>query len=204
MNIIKTIEKPVKSEIKIKKSQFICRLYPVKTEKESKKVIEEISAQYKDATHNCSAYIVNDKEGYDDDGEPNGTAGKPILNALKKNDLQNIVAIVTRYFGGIKLGAGGLVRSYNKSVMEAINSSEIIEMKYYDIYEIIFNYDDIKLVENEIRKYHYNIIKKEFDETIKYQIASNKKIEIDKIKNKLNSKIKIYFLENKALKKIEK
>ena len=136
---MKTIEKAVQSEINIKKSQFICSLFPTKTKKESKEIIQKLNQQYYDATHNCTAYITNDGEGYDDNGEPSGTAGKPMINALRKNDLHNVTAVVTRYFGGIKLGAGGLVRAYSKSVLEAIEASEIIEVEYYDVYNITFN-----------------------------------------------------------------
>ena len=148
---MKTIEKAVQSEINIKKSQFICSLFPTKTKKESKEIIQKLNQQYHDATHNCTAYITNDGEGYDDNGEPSGTAGKPMINALRKNDLHNVTAVVTRYFGGIKLGAGGLVRAYSKSVLEAIEASEIIEVEYYDVYNITFNYSDLKDIEREIR-----------------------------------------------------
>ena len=117
---MKTIAKPYQSTIDIKKSKFICRLYPAQNEMEAKEIISKISEEFKDATHNCSAYLVSDGEGYDDDGEPGGTAGRPMLNVLKKNNLQNSVAVVTRYFGGIKLGAGGLVRAYSKSVLETL------------------------------------------------------------------------------------
>ena len=106
---MKTIAKPFQTSIDIKKSQFICRLFPAQNEKEAKEIINKISEEYKDATHNCTAYVVSDGEGFDDDGEPGGTAGRPMLNVLKKNEMENIVAIVTRYFEGIKLGAGGLV-----------------------------------------------------------------------------------------------
>ena len=140
---MKTIAKPVQSEINVKKSQFICHLFPTKNKKESKEIVEMINQEYSDATHNCTAYIVSDGEGFDDDGEPGGTAGKPMINVLRKNDLSNITAVVTRYFGGIKLGAGGLVRAYSKSVMDAINNAEILEVDLYDVYSIIFEYGDI-------------------------------------------------------------
>ena len=143
---MKTIKKPIQCEINIKKSQFICSLFPTKNKKESKEIIQKISSQYNDATHNCTAYIVNDGEGFDDDGEPGGTAGRPMINVLRKNELHNITAIVTRYFGGIKLGAGGLVRAYSKSVLEAIGEAEIVEIEEYDVYEVIFEYADINLI----------------------------------------------------------
>lgn len=91
---MKTIEKAVQSEINIKKSQFICSLFPTKSKKESKEIIQKLNHQYHDATHNCTAYITNDGEGYDDNGEPGGTAGKPMINALRKNDLHNVTAVV--------------------------------------------------------------------------------------------------------------
>ena len=159
---MKTIEKAVQSEINIKKSQFICSLFPTKSKKESKEIIQKLNHQYHDATHNCTAYITNDGEGYDDNGEPGGTAGKPMINALRKNDLHNVTAVVTRYFGGIKLGAGGLVRAYSKSVLEAIEASEIIEVEYYDVYNITFDYSDLKDIEREIRNSKLTIIQKDF------------------------------------------
>ncbi|WP_225370375.1 YigZ family protein [Methanobrevibacter arboriphilus] len=168
---MRTIDKNYKITLEIKRSQFICRIFPAKDSKEAKEIINCISEKYKDATHNCSAYIVTDDEGYDDDGEPGGTAGKPMLNILKKNELTNIVAIVTRYFGGVKLGAGGLVRAYGKSVLEAIKSSKIIEMEKYNIYEILFEYSNIKSIENEIRSSNINILNKEFKEKVNFKIA---------------------------------
>ena len=170
---MKTIKKPVQSEINVKKSQFICSLFPTKTKKESKAIIEKVSSEYSDATHNCTAYIVSDGEGFDDNGEPGGTAGKPMINVLRKNELHNVTAIVTRYFGGIKLGAGGLVRAYSKSVLEAINNCEILEIELYDIYNITFEYSDMKIADGEIRnnnlkymyqqKYHFFNYIKEYE-----------------------------------------
>ena len=136
---MKTIKKPVQVEINVKKSQFICSLFPTRTKKESKEIIQKLNQQYSDATHNCTAYIASDGEGFDDDGEPGGTAGKPMINVLRKNELHNITAVVTRYFGGIKLGAGGLVRAYSKSVMEAIGEAEIVEIEEYSVLNLFLN-----------------------------------------------------------------
>ena len=198
---MKTIANSYQINLDIKKSQFICRIFPVHNSKEAKEIISEISEKYKDATHNCSAYICFDGEGYDDDGEPGGTAGRPIQNVLKQNDLENIVAIVTRYFGGIKLGAGGLVRAYSKSVIEAIAIADIVEMELYDIYNIIFQYEDIKNIEEVIRNYNIAILDKKFEEKVHYKIAIAKNKNIKSIFDKIKSKIDIKYLKEEYLKK---
>lgn len=200
---MKTIEKAVQSEINIKKSQFICSLFPTKSKKESKEIIQKLNQQYHDATHNCTAYITNDGEGYDDNGEPGGTAGKPMINALRKNDLHNVTAVVTRYFGGIKLGAGGLVRAYSKSVLEAIEASEIIEVEYYDVYNITFDYSDLKDIEREIRNSKLTIIQKDFSEKISYDLVSKNNRNIKEIFEKFHNKIKVNFKNKQVLKKIK-
>ena len=200
---MKTIEKAVQSEINIKKSQFICSLFPTKSKKESKEIIQKLNQQYHDATHNCTAYITNDGEGYDDNGEPGGTAGKPMINALRKNDLHNVTAVVTRYFGGIKLGAGGLVRAYSKSVLEAIEASEIIEVEYYDVYNIAFDYSDLKDIEREIRNSKLTIIQKDFGEKISYDLVSKNNRNIKEIFEKFHNKIKVNFKNKQVLKKIK-
>lgn len=201
---MKTIAKKSQSEIKIKKSHFICRLFPTTTKAESKKVIDKVASEFSDATHNCTAYITEDGEGYDDNGEPSGTAGKPMLNALRKNDLHNITAIVTRYFGGIKLGAGGLVRAYSKSVLEAINCSEIIEIEFYDVYNLVFDYVDMKTVEKEVRDSKLNVINKEFGEKVSYDVISANNMDVANLFSKYSSKISVNFVARRALKKIKK
>lgn len=199
---MKAIVKPSQSEVKIKKSQFICRLFPSKTKEESKRIIQEIAKKYHDATHNCTAYITINGEGYDDDGEPSGTAGKPILNALRKNDLHNITAIVTRYFGGVKLGAGGLVRAYSKSVLEAIENSEIIEIEVYDVYLIVFDYSNLKAVEQEIRNNNLKVIAKDFKEKVVFEVIRKDNLAIESVFEKFNSNVKVSFKNKQALKKI--
>lgn len=116
-----TIIKDYRREIIIEKSRFICTLKKVASEEEAQDFIKAMKKEYWDATHNCSAYIIDDlAQRSSDDGEPSGTAGLPMLEVLRKNKLIGTAAVVTRYFGGIKLGAGGLVRAYNGSVAEAI------------------------------------------------------------------------------------
>ena len=199
---MKTIAKPFQTSIDIKKSQFICRLFPAQNEKEAKEIINEISEEYKDATHNCTAYIVSDGEGYDDDGEPGGTAGRPMLNALKKNEMENIVAIVTRYFGGIKLGAGGLVRAYSKSVLETISIAEIVDMELYEIFKFSFEYQHIKTIDGELRTKNLAIVEKQYEANVIYFVASNNVDMVKSIQEKLANEVKIEHLGSRFLEKI--
>ena len=196
---MKTIAKAVESEINVKKSQFICHLFPTKTKKESKEIILKVNEQYNDATHNCTAYIVSDGEGFDDDGEPGGTAGKPMINVLRKNELHNVTAVVTRYFGGIKLGAGGLVRAYSKSVLEAINEAEILEVELYDVYKLIFEYSDIKLADGEVRNNNLEVIAKDYSDKVIYEVVSKDFKDIEKIFEKYNGKISVEFKNKEVL-----
>lgn len=118
-----TIREEVEHEIVIEKSRFITTLHPVTTEEEAMQFIQQMKKKYWDARHNCSAFTIGprqEQQRSSDDGEPSGTAGKPMLEVLKKTGITNVVAVVTRYFGGIKLGAGGLIRAYAGSVSEAI------------------------------------------------------------------------------------
>jgi uncharacterized YigZ family protein len=199
---MKTIKKAVQCEINVKKSQFICALFPTKTKKESKEIIQKLNEQYSDATHNCTAYITSDGEGFDDDGEPGGTAGKPMINVLRKNELHNVTAVVTRYFGGIKLGAGGLVRAYSKSVMEAIGEAEILEIEEYEVYTITFEYSEIKTADTEVRNNNLEVIDKDYSDKVSYDIVSKDERDIPKIFEKYAGKIKTSFKNKQFLEKI--
>lgn len=123
-----TIASDFRKEIVIEKSRFICSLKKVSNEEEAQEFIKAIKKEFWDATHNCSAYVVDElAQRSSDDGEPSGTAGIPMLEVLKKNGLIGTAAVVTRYFGGIKLGAGGLVRAYSGSVAGAIKECGLAE-----------------------------------------------------------------------------
>ena len=125
-----TIAQDTTHELIIDKSRFLCHLKKVETEAEAQEFIKAIKKEYWDANHNCSAYIIGenmDSQRSSDDGEPSGTAGIPMLEVLKKRELHNLVAVVTRYFGGIKLGAGGLIRAYGRSVSEAIDQAGLAQ-----------------------------------------------------------------------------
>lgn len=130
MQDYKQIAQDGEAELVIKGSRFICHLKRVDTEEEAKLFIAEIKKLHKKATHNCSAYLIGETDLIQrahDDGEPSGTAGVPMLEVLKKNELHFIAAVVTRYFGGVKLGAGGLIRAYGSAVSNALNSVGIIK-----------------------------------------------------------------------------
>lgn len=119
-----TIQKDCRTEIVIEKSRFICTLKKVGSEAEAQEFIKNTKKEFWDATHNCSAYIINEmQQRSSDDGEPSGTAGVPMLEVLRKKELTGVAAVVTRYFGGIKLGAGGLVRAYTGSVVSAVDAA---------------------------------------------------------------------------------
>ncbi len=125
-----SVKQPAVTETVIQKSRFICSVAPVDGEDEAKNFVSSIRAKYPDATHNCYAYIADDGGFYvkfSDDGEPQGTAGMPMLEVLKNRKLYKVATVVTRYFGGVKLGAGGLVRAYSESVCNALDSAKIIE-----------------------------------------------------------------------------
>lgn len=126
-----TIVRPWKNETRVEKSRFICNLQKVTSEAEAQEYIKEMKKQYWDATHNCSAYVVGKDlavQRSNDDGEPSGTAGMPMLEVLRKNGIYNVVAVVTRYFGGIKLGTGGLARAYAGSVVTALEGAGLAKV----------------------------------------------------------------------------
>ncbi|MCY8149351.1 YigZ family protein [Bacillus paralicheniformis] len=147
-------------EIVIEKSRFICHLSRVSTEEEAQNFINHIKKQHWNATHNCSAYVLGENDQIqkaNDDGEPSGTAGVPMLEVLKKRNLKDTCAVVTRYFGGIKLGAGGLIRAYGKSVSEGLNHVGVVERKLMRVMHTTVNYTWLGKLENELRESPYQI-----------------------------------------------
>lgn len=162
---MKTIGENSVNEIIIKGSRFIN--YLIKIENSNiNKILEKIKHIHPKATHYCFAYIYNDIKRSSDDKEPTGTAGLPMLNVLVKNDLNNVLAITVRYFGGIKLGAGGLIRAYTESITENLNKIQLIELeKGYKI-KVIFDYSDEKQINYILN--NNKIIEKSYDTSIKY------------------------------------
>ena len=163
---MKSIENITQYTTIIKKSEFITTLIPCNEIEQ----VESLVAKYSksDATHNCVAYIVNNHEKANDDGEPSGTAGLPMLNVLQRQGLENIIAIVTRYFGGIKLGAGGLTRAYTNSVADALKEARIVEKECVAKYRIDVDYHYSKKLNYLIQAKNLPLVDTIYDEKVHY------------------------------------
>ncbi|WP_195947008.1 YigZ family protein [Paraclostridium bifermentans] len=183
----KTLHEFGTDEITIEKSTFIGYAKPIKTEEEAVEFINEIKKKHKDARHNVWAYTVGKSmniQRYSDDGEPQGTAGIPTLEVIKKEDLRDVVVVVTRYFGGIKLGAGGLVRAYTKGAKIGLEAGKIIEKIMYQEVKIKIDYNQLGKVQNEIMNMGYFIkdtIYEDNVEIIVYSRANEKEAIIERI-----------------------
>ena len=161
---MRTINQDSKVTIEITKSIFHSIMRHVDNVDDAKAFFQEIREEYPNATHYCTAYVIgkNGEYGhYNDDGEPSGTAGMPMFDVLRKNDLTNVAVVVVRYFGGIKLGAGGLVRAYSKSVSENLRVAEIIDIIEYKFIKLSFDYSLLKLIERNLED--AEIVSRHFD-----------------------------------------
>ena len=171
--MINTILANSSSELDVKKSKFIANIIKITDEQDAKEKLNQIRKEYSDARHNCYAYIVYDNETKtkieksSDDREPSGTAGIPILTLLQKNNLVNVLIVVTRYFGGILLGTGGLVRAYTDSSKQALETAKIIELQYGEILEYCIEYDEFEYFKYICEKNNIEIINTEYSNNIK-------------------------------------
>ncbi|MCR8645614.1 YigZ family protein [Paenibacillus sp. N1-5-1-14] len=150
----RTLQQLGSAEIIIKKSRFIGFATPVTTEEEAIQFIERIKKEHWNATHNCSAYMIGERDEIQkqsDDGEPSGTAGKPILEVIKNKGLKNVAIVVTRYFGGIMLGAGGLIRAYTDGAVVGIEAAGVIAQVLHREVSLTIDYTWLGKVENELR-----------------------------------------------------
>ena len=160
MSSYKTLHKFGVDEYIIEKSTFIGYAKPIKTEDEAIEFVNEIKKKHKDATHNVWAYTVGENmniQRYSDDGEPQGTAGIPTLEVIKKENLRDVVVVVTRYFGGVKLGAGGLVRAYTKGAKIGIEAGIVIEKVKYTEVRIKIEYTQLGKIQNEIMNLGFTV-----------------------------------------------
>lgn len=172
-------------EIVEKKSRFIATVKPINSEEEAVTFINEIKKKYWDARHNCSAFTIGDRHELtrcSDDGEPAGTAGRPMLDVLLKEDIHNVAVVVTRYFGGVLLGTGGLVRAYQKAVQEGLSESQIIIKQNGQILEITTDYTEIGKLQYLFAKENITVLdtKYEANVTVKIVVSNEEKERIQK------------------------
>jgi uncharacterized YigZ family protein len=168
-----TVKETGQHEIVIDKSRFIAHISRATTEEEAINFIQKIKKEHNSATHNCSAYLIGETDNIqkaNDDGEPSGTAGVPMLEVLKKRELKDTVAVVTRYFGGIKLGAGGLIRAYGKSVSEGLNHIGVVKRQLHQIVHITVDYTLLGKMENELRNSVYPIKEMNYLDKVEIQM----------------------------------
>ena len=168
-----TIKQAHSIENVISKSRFIAYIKPVLTENEAKAFIDEIKTKHKDATHNCSAYTVGPEmniQKANDDGEPSGTAGIPMLEILKKLEIHNVCVVVTRYFGGIKLGAGGLIRAYSGAVRDVIYDIGRVELREAIPVTVTLDYDQTGKFEYELASTTFLLREQFYTDKVSYQI----------------------------------
>lgn len=165
----KTLYKYGEDEVIINKSRFIGYAKPVETEEEALDFIEKISTKHRDATHNVYAYVIGETSNiqrFSDDGEPSGTAGIPALEVLKKEDLRNTVVVVTRYFGGIKLGGGGLIRAYTRSAKIGIDAAVVVDMVEHTKVKIRVDYTTYGRIENFLMTEGYIVDDTVYDDAV--------------------------------------
>ncbi|RIN78410.1 YigZ family protein [Staphylococcus simulans] len=172
-NHIITIKQEYVIENVINKSRFIAHIKPVESEDEAKAFIDEIKKEHRDATHNCSAYTIGDSmliQKANDDGEPSGTAGVPMLEILKKLETHNTAAVVTRYFGGIKLGTGGLIRAYSGAVRDAIKEGGRVELRNAIPTTVTISYEQTGKFEYELQSTNFILRDTMYTDKVSYRI----------------------------------
>lgn len=193
------IKESVNNTFIIEKSRFIAYLKPCFSEDEYKEFLKDIRKAHYDADHVCSGFIHENIKRSSDDGEPSGTAGVPILSVLEKNNLDHTACLVVRYFGGIKLGAGGLIRAYGTAVSEALKLAKLVEDVSLPQYELTLSYDVANKVDYLINKEAINI-EKEYGEYVKYTYLSDNQKLIDKIAE-VTSGIKPVYIKDVVIQK---
>ena len=165
-----TVSGITETEYKIQKSVFIAGVYPAENKEQSIEYHHSVKKKYFDASHHPFAFRIGfDKNNfrYNDDGEPTGSSGKPILDAIDKFNITNVMIVVTRYYGGVKLGVGGLKRAYYDSAVQCIEKTEIVEKILFEDFRIIFDYDFISPVMNYLEKHKFKVIENVSDEKVR-------------------------------------
>ena len=191
------IKEECTNTIVIEKSRFITYLEYCENEEQYKEYLKTIKKKHYDATHVCSAFLGKDTRRSSDDGEPSGTAGVPMLSCLDKHGMENTAAFVVRYFGGIKLGAGGLIRAYSSSVSEAIKQADLVEDRIFNQYTITLNYETAKRIDYLLNK-ECEEVETEYSENVKYTFLTNDEKVLNRIEE-LTSGQKALFIATKAI-----
>lgn len=167
-----TIKNIIEHEVEIRRSRFICALAPVDSEERAREFIAERKRRYADATHNCTAYVIGaDLRKADDDGEPGGTAGTPMLEMLTRRGFADVVAVVTRYFGGVLLGAGGLARAYGGVVGETLDRAETVAMVPATIASVTIDHAHAGRLENDLRASPYPLRGVDYGARVTFEVA---------------------------------
>ena len=197
--MFKSIKENATAEIVEKKSKFIANVFYVESREEAEEIIKKVNKQYHDARHNCYAYRIITSDGViekaSDDGEPSGTAGAPMLTILSKNNLANVLVIVTRYFGGILLGTGGLVKAYSESCSLGIDKAEIVEKYIAQVYKIELSYSDVDKFKYFAKNNDIIILKEEYLENVILEIGLKEKELLNKVSEKEINVRNIQFLK---------
>ncbi len=201
-----TVFEPSEAEEVIKKSRFIARAYPVSSEDEIKEIIKQARKEFYKATHVCSAWILAtepEQKKASDDGEPSGTAGKPILNVLEQKDLKNVLVLVVRYFGGIKLGASGLIRAYSGATSKVLDKADLAVVHDVDIIEVQVEYGTYQSLNKKLRDQGIVPVEENFEDLVRMRFF----IPIEKtdsfkryIINETNDSCLIEVIETKKIK----
>ena len=204
----KTISENTSAKIVEKKSKFIANIYYVQTQEEIENILKELRKKYYDARHNCYAYSILTNNGIvnkmSDDGEPSGTAGAPMLNIITKNELTNILVVVTRYFGGILLGTGGLVKAYSEATMQALEKATIVNEEIGYEVEITVLYNEWEKVKYYLEKSNILIIDVKYNEKIvsKIEVTEKEKNKIKELIDECSLKIeKLNTIKQKNIRK---
>lgn len=193
-----TVINTFKSEYEINKSTFISLIISLKDKNDVKNILNSIKKDYPKATHYCYAYSCASINKSNDDGEPAGTAGKPILEMILKHNLDNVLVVVVRYFGGIKLGASGLLRAYLEAANRVIDKAELFHEEKRKIYQIEVDYNLNEAFKRYMKENNIEIIDVQYQQKIVYKVSS---LEIDQedLNNYLNCKISVILLDERIV-----
>ena len=195
---MKKIKEYYENEIVINKSRFIGIIIPLSNDYQVKDILKELNKKYPKATHYCYAYVIGNKEKSNDDGEPSGTAGRPILEVIKNSDLHDVLLVVIRNFGGIKLGAGGLVRAYVNASKEVIDKADVFSIETHTLYEISMEYSLYDSINYHLQKEKGKIVDTIFEEDVKIYFLS-RTLDKDMLNEISNGKIKVSEIETQEV-----